>query len=182
MLTFDDGPFAHTGALLDLLEEYNVRATFFLVGQNLESGQDMARRIHKAGHVLANHSWTHADLGTADIEVIRSELERTSEAIRQVTGNYPTLFRAPFLNVSEPLQTVCNELNMEIIGADVIGKDWEDISPEEIANNVLQNAHDGGVILLHEHHDPQNLRTLKALPAIIAGLRKNGFEIDSCLS
>jgi peptidoglycan/xylan/chitin deacetylase (PgdA/CDA1 family) len=165
--------------LLGILEEYKVQATFFVLGKQVEENRGQARRIYEAGHELANHSWTHDNLSDSDEETIRSELGRTSEIIREVTGEYPALFRAPYFGENEPLRAVCAEMGMEIIGANVIGHDWEDIPPKKIAENILQNAVDGGIILLHEQHSAENLRTINALPAIFSGLGERGFEFVS---
>jgi len=177
-LTFDDGPFAHTAALLDILEEHDVRATFFFIGRHIPQQPEMARRVHEAGHDIGNHSWSHPSLGgTTDIDTIRDELEQTSTAIREITGEYPVLFRAPYLNYGANLTEVATEMGMAIIGANIMSNDWENITYERVAENALRGARDGAIILLHEQFSAGNRRTLDALPIIIEELRAQGFEI-----
>jgi len=178
-LTFDDGPFNHTYVLLDILAEYDIRATFFVIGEHLQNHPEQARLIFEAGHDIENHSWTHIALGSENLETIHRELTTTSEAIRGVTGEYPVFFRAPFLSYGEYLTQVATEMGMAIIGSDAIGVDWEDITPEQIAENVLNAVQDGSIILLHEQWEAENLRTKLALPIIFAELHARGFEIVS---
>jgi len=178
-LTFDDGPFGHSDRLLRILAEYDVRATFFVIGRHVQAHPEQARRIYEAGHDLANHSWSHVSLGNPSpgLEVIRRELGDTSDAIRGITGQDPVFFRAPNLNYGPDLTQVAREMGMAIIGSDAIGRDWEDISPAQIASNVLGSARDGSIILLHEQFGGDNLRTERALSEIIRGLRARGLEI-----
>jgi peptidoglycan/xylan/chitin deacetylase (PgdA/CDA1 family) len=178
-LTIDDGPFLWTNQMLDVLAEYDVTATFFLIGGHIRRNTESAQAIFEAGHELANHTWNHVNLGSAELDVVREELESTSEAIREITGEYPVFFRAPFLSVGENLRTVTAEMGMAIISADADGNDWQDITPEQVAQNVLRNARDGSIILLHEQFSRTNTRTLEALPLIIADLRERGYEIVS---
>ena len=176
-LTIDDGPFSYTYRLLDILEEYDVRATFFVIGRHVQNQQEQARLIHEAGHELANHSWAHNSMGNADPDLIRTELEDTSAAIREITGEDPIFFRAPNLNYGANLTEVTAELGLPIIGADAIGQDWNDIAPDRIAANVVNAATDGGIILLHEQFSASTLRTKEALPLIFGELWNAGFEI-----
>jgi len=175
-LTFDDGPFAHTDVLLDILEEHDVLATFFFIGQHIPRQPEMAQRVFEAGHEIGNHSWTHISLGNADPDIIRQELGDTSTAIREITGEYPTLFRAPYLNHGANLTAVATEMDMAIISAGIMSNDWESITYEQVANNVIGAARDGGIILLHEQFSAGNRRTKDALPIIINTLRADGFE------
>ncbi|MCL2191228.1 MAG: polysaccharide deacetylase family protein [Treponema sp.] len=180
-LTFDDGPFDHSDRLLRILAEHEVRATFFVIGRHVQARPDQARRIFDAGHDLANHSWSHASLGNPSPgpDAIRRELGDTSRAIRGITGEDPVFFRAPNLNYGSDLAQVAREMGMAIIGSDAIGRDWEDISPARIVGNVLDAARDGSIVLLHEQFGGDNLRTEKAVPEIIRGLRARGLEVVS---
>jgi peptidoglycan/xylan/chitin deacetylase (PgdA/CDA1 family) len=179
-LTFDDGPFVHTDVLLDILEEHNVRATFFVEGRRVENNPEMARRVFEAGHDVANHTWSHMNLGgSADMDIIREQLERTNEVIYEATGQMPAFFRPAYLAVGANLREVTADMGLPIINASSIGNDWENIAAEQVAANVLRAAQDGGIILLHEQHSAANRRTKDALPIIFAELWERGFEIVS---
>jgi len=178
-ITFDDGPFEHSGRLLGILAEHDIRATFFMIGRHIEARPEQARRVFEAGHDIGNHSWEHANFGDAEEDVIRRSLERTSDIIREVTGADPVFFRAPYLVNTPALRQAAGGMGMSVIGSNVIGVDWGDTPTEEIIDNVLDNAINGGIILLHEQFGADDLRTERALPAIIAGLRARGFGIVS---
>lgn len=177
-ITFDDGPFEHTERLLAILAEYNVNATFFLVGQNVQSRPEKSRLIFEAGHEIGNHSWAFTSLGepSPGPNAIRKSLADTSAQIRKITGTNPVFFRAPNLNYGEDLTNTAREMGMAFIGASDFSMDWEGISTEEIVSNVIDGASDGGIILLHEFSDGSR-RTENALGEIIVTLRARGFDI-----
>jgi len=177
-ITFDDGPFPWTGRLLDILAEHQVRATFFLIGNNIQNNRAQAEAIFAAGHDLANHSWNHVSLGSSSLDTIRDELSRTSAVIREITGGDTPFFRAPNLNYGANLTQVATELGLSIIGSDAISQDWNPLTPEQIAANV-RNATNGSIILLHEQWGSATDRTELAVPIIIRELRLRNLEVVS---
>ena len=176
-ITFDDGPFPWTGRLLDILAEYQVSATFFLIGNNISGNRAQAQAIFEAGHDLANHSWTHpgAGLGAMTEAQVRDELTRTSDIIEGITGEAPVFFRAPNLDNGGSVLSVARELGMAVINADAVSRDWNDLTPDQIAANV-RNATDGSIILLHEQWNSATVRTELAVPIIIRDLRLRNLE------
>ena len=182
-LSFDDGPAEKTGPLLDVLREHRVKATFFLIGQNIRSRPEEARRIFAEGHEIGNHSGGYAGLGVngkADENAIRQSLSAASAAIKEITGTNPVCFRAPNLDYSDTLTAVVREMGMALIGSDVIGRDWEEhITTGQIIDNILHSAKDGGIILLHERHNGDLERTIRAVPVIVRELRAQGYELVS---
>ena len=178
-LSFDDGPAgANTQALLDVLAEKKVHATFFLIGQNIRSQKTWAQKINAAGHELANHSDGYRSLGSAEETAIRTSLTAASAALKEITGKDPALFRAPNVNYGLNLTKVCTELGLAIIGVSIWSNDWQQgITAESIKTNVLTSSAlaDGGIINCHEPNTAPN--TVAALPAIIDGLREKGFWI-----
>ena len=95
-LTFDDGPGPYTAHLLDILDQYGAKATFFLIGSKVSAQADVLRRMHARGHQLGNHSWSHPELPKLPIDQIAGEIDRTNEAIRQATGVKPSILRPPY--------------------------------------------------------------------------------------
>lgn len=180
-LSFDDGPTAKTGQLLEILRENNVKATFFLIGRNVRQRPDYVRNLIAGGHEIGNHSNDHAYLGRnskLDEGGIRQNVAAVQEAIYEITGEYPVYFRAPYLDYSGVLEKVVKEMGMVFIGVNVDSKDWSDgITTEQIVSNVLSSARDGSIILLHEHSGGDLERTIRAIPLIVTALRGEGFEI-----
>jgi peptidoglycan/xylan/chitin deacetylase (PgdA/CDA1 family) len=178
-ISFDDGPCGPfdsggTQALLAILRELNVKATFFSIGQNIRSYRTAARAVFDAGHELANHSDGYVSLGNADEKDIIASIDSASQAIMEITGNYPYFFRAPNLSHGIDLSQVCGERGMPLIDGSV-HNDWPG-SAAAILQSVLDNPRDGDIIILHENNTSQG-NTLSVLPQIVAGLRERGFWI-----
>jgi len=178
-LSFDDGPCAPsssggTAAMLEALAAAKVKATFFVIGQNIRGNKAAAQAIFDAGHELANHSDGYDPLGGKTVEDISASLDAASQAIRDITGTNPRLFRAPSLNHGANLSQVCKDKGMALIDGST-HNDWTD-SSTVIANSVLNNPQDGGIIILHENNTSKG-NTMAVLPEIISGLREAGFWI-----
>jgi peptidoglycan/xylan/chitin deacetylase (PgdA/CDA1 family) len=178
VLTFDDGPVSSyidggTAALLTVLEQLKLKACFFVVGNLVRQHPEITRAIHEAGHEIANHSNDHADLSRLSPGAIRRNLIATSEAIKEITGNYPNLFRATFLSYHPRIHDICLDLGMAIIDLNVDSKDFES-TVQQIKDNTLNNIEDGSILLFHETNSAGN-RTLLALPDIVNTLRSQGY-------
>jgi peptidoglycan/xylan/chitin deacetylase (PgdA/CDA1 family) len=178
-LSFDDGPCAPsssggTAAMLAALQAANVKATFFVIGQNIRGNRAAAQAIVDAGHELGNHSDGYDSLGSKTVEAITASLDAASQAIRDITGTDPVLFRAPNLNHGANLSSVCKDKGMALIDGSV-HNDWPG-SSAAIKSSVLANPQDGGIIILHENNTSQG-NTMSVLPEIISGLREKGFWI-----
>jgi len=181
-ISFDDGPcsasnYGGTAAMLAKLNELRVKATFFVIGQNVRSNKTVTKAIFDGGHELGNHSDGYDGLGGSSASVIAANLDAASRAIKEITGKYPCLFRAPNLNHGANLSKVCEERGMALIDGKT-HSDWDGTghTPASIKDSVLTNPQDGGIILLHDNNTSKG-DTLSALPDIINGLRENGFWI-----
>ena len=133
--------------------------------------------IVERGHELANHSYTHINLSGLSIEDVRRELTRSNDAIDEIAGQLPVFFRSPFLANGGYISQVAEELGMSIINADAIGEDWNNITPQQIADNVLRNISEGSIILLHEQFSLTETRTKEALPIIFEELANRGYRV-----
>ncbi|MEV0415152.1 polysaccharide deacetylase family protein [Streptomyces sp. NPDC050448] len=170
-LTFDAGPGPDTARLLDILRAKGVHATFFLLGKNILTRPELARREASEGHELANHTWTHKRLTEASAEEIRQELVLLQERVKELTGRTPTLMRPPQGLTNPRVADVCRSLGLAQILWTVTAKDYRDHNPEVITSRVLQGAQRNGIILLHDVYPG----TVPAVPAIIDGLRRRGL-------
>jgi len=180
-ISFDDGPCGPfdsggTAALLSKLEELSVKATFFMIGNNIRSYKTAARAVFEAGHEIANHSDGYASLGSAEVKNIEASIDAASQAILEITGKYPYFFRAPNLNHGIDLSKVCMDRGMPLIDGSA-HNDWPG-SAAAILQSVLNNPRDGDIIILHENNTSQG-NTMSVLPQIVAGLRERGFWILS---
>jgi peptidoglycan/xylan/chitin deacetylase (PgdA/CDA1 family) len=170
-LTFDDGPAESTGELLGILAARHVRATFFLVGENVAKHPELVRREHEAGHELGDHSYTHADLGRASKKKVMEELTRTQDAVRRASGVTPVLLRPPYGSMSERLTKITREMGLAQVLWTVDPLDWEHRDTRYVEKRVLKAVKPGYVVLMHDIHPT----TVRAVPKIIDRLTAEGY-------
>jgi peptidoglycan/xylan/chitin deacetylase (PgdA/CDA1 family) len=180
-LTFDDGPATGvTAKILDVLKERNVKATFFVLGRQVERNQSLAVREVAEGHEIGNHSWSHPAYNP---KKVIGELDKTTQMIQQVTGVTPTLFRAPYGCMSKALDKAVAARGMLPIQWNT--QSWDSRSPapskKTICKNALKGAKPGSIIVFHDSGPyigrGSRKNTLDALPCIIDGFRAKGFEM-----
>lgn len=142
-MTFDDGPYKYTGQLLDILEKYNVKATFFIAGNNRGKGRiddestgwpAIIRRMHDFGHQIASHTWTHRNLNEVSNYVRETEMIYNEMAFRNLIGVIPTYMRPPFLecNAKSGCMDTMDKLGYHVINTNLDTKDYENDSPSLI--------------------------------------------------
>ena len=173
-LTFDDGPNTTTTMdILDLLEENGIVASFFLIGQNINSESRKAvQRAVNLGCEICNHSYSHPAFSSLSEEEMKEELRRTSLQILEITGSEPKFFRPPYIAVDHRTAEVSDPMTM-ICGYGC--EDWEDsVSASQRVSKVLGDARNGNVILLHDMEG--NYRTVEAVREIIPALKAQGYH------
>ncbi|MEO2088028.1 MAG: polysaccharide deacetylase family protein [Gemmataceae bacterium] len=155
-LTFDDGPHpAHTPAVLDRMDRFDVRATFFVLGNRVPAAAEVVRRIHSTGHAVGNHTFTHPRPRWFGFAEAFEELSGCQRAVNAVTGVEPTLFRPPLGRWTLPLWWACRQLGLTPMGWSLDSGDWRvrsDADAEQCAAEVLAAVRPGDVILLHDYH------------------------------
>lgn len=182
-LTYDDGPDPeYTLALLDVLEQHNIKATFFVTGQQAEKYPEIVLKVFHAGHTIANHSYAHRNANDMTYAEIAKSYEETDSIIRAITGQASILFRAPFLSISDDSREFLCKTNSNSVGVDMSGRDWATQKPDEIMDNLfgeLDNINvNDGVILLHDGGSGQSgtrQGTIEATQRLIPLLKKQGF-------
>lgn len=162
-LTFDDGPTEYTRQVLEILAEYEAKATFFMTGEQVRALPSLAQAVVLAGHEVGNHAWYHVR------RVTDEQVDAAQAEIYRVTGEVAQYFRPPYgafgFYTGEYEQTLWT----------ITGFDWIDTDAQSIANRVLRKLHDRGVILLHD-----NLQVaVEALPAILEGAYQQGYEVTT---
>jgi peptidoglycan-N-acetylglucosamine deacetylase len=173
-MTFDDGPSAeNTPRLLDMLKQRNIKATFFLIGQNVASNPDLVRRILSEGHEIGNHSWTHPQLSRLSDQKVTAEITKTHDAIKDASGFTPTLLRPPYGAItSRQREWIENQFGLSIILWSVDPFDWKRPGASVITQRILSQARPGAIILSHDIHK----QTVDAMPATLDSLMRKGFK------
>jgi len=172
-LTFDDGPHPElTPRLLDILRQQGIRATFFVVGRNVEAYPDIARRIVAEGHEIANHSWNHPDLTKLGDQGMRREVEDTTAVIERVAGRRPTTMRPPYGAINQRIrEALTKEYNLDVILWSVDPLDWRKPGPAVVTQRLVDGAKPGGILLAHDIQ----AGTIEAMPETIAQLKAKGY-------
>lgn len=172
-LTFDDGPnTTTTNQVLDILEEYNAKASFFLIGNNItDESAKSVKRAYDMGCEIDNHSKTHSNMGGMSPEDIKAEVEFVDKKVLEITGEHTKFFRPPFIDVS---QTMYDAIDLPFIcGIDC--KDYmENVTAQQRADYILNGARDGVIVLLHDAAG--NSQTVDALKIVMPELVEQGYE------
>ena len=181
-LTFDDGPNQpYTSQILDILKTYNIKATFFLIGKNVEAYPEVVKRMVKEGHSIGNHTYSHPELVLKLKSQIERQIKKAEEIIFKVTGIRPYLFRPPY-GLDNPWVFVeAEKMGYLIIKWSVSGGNGgKEISYDKILNKVLSKVENGSIILLHDGNrlikEADRSQLVRALPLIIEILENKGYQ------
>ncbi len=165
-----------TQKIVEVLTEYDVKATFFLVGFWAEKFPDMVKLIKEKGMEIGTHSNTHPDMAKLNAEQVKSELTTSIQKISDIVDVDIKLFRAPFGSYNNTLLDTAESLGLQTIQWDVDSLDWKGISGTEISNRILNRVKNGSIILCHNNSD----HILDALPIVLDRLSKRGYKV-SCV-
>ena len=168
-LTFDDGPGAYTGKLLDSLAASGTKVTFFVLGQNVKIRPDIVARAVAAGHVVANHTWDHRDMKKLSATEQATEVSSAGDAIRNATGVTTTLLRPPYGSFNESVRG----LGQAIIMWDVDTLDWKYRDSAEVTRRALADVKPGSIILMHDIH----ATSVDAVPGLVSALAQRGYTL-----
>ena len=176
-LTFDDGPHPrYTEEILDILKEYGVRATFFVVGENAALYPEQLKRISAEGHEIGNHTYTHADLKRIDKKELMRELSDTENIIYDLTGKRPAVFRPPEGRCNETVVSCANGMGYATVLWTVDPRDWASPPAAEVASVIMKNAKCGSVILCHDYNSNKKCPTPEALKSVLPRLMEKGYS------
>ena len=183
-LTFDDGPHqVYTPKLLDLLAHYDMTATFFLVGKQVEQNYKIVEIMHQRGHQIGNHSWSHQLMFWKSKRFITRELERTQHAIQQVIGTQPQYFRPPYGVMGLALHTVLKQLNLRPVFWSKSLYDWRQQSSSYLSRQFTNAARDNAIYLMHDGHCNASYTnrqpTLDMLEKIIPQFLNSGYDFKT---
>lgn len=166
-ITFDDGPGGHTARLLDELRKYDVKVTFFVLGQLANSRPDLILRMRDEGHEIANHTYSHKYLSKVSEQVRQEELATTSDILERITGTRPTLMRTPGGYRSAAVFQTVKEQGMAAVFWDIDPADWKYRNADYVCQFLLNRAQAGKIILLHDIHKTTVDGFIRALPILV---------------
>lgn len=162
-----------TNTLLDILDEYEVKSTFFLVKQWVDKYPEDVKEIAARGHDVGNHSATHQHMAELSAEQQQEEIESCNKAIEKLTGSAPVLFRAPYGEYDNKLVQGLKERGMYCVQWNIDSLDWKNPSPDEMVNRIKEKLCPGSIILMHNGAE----NTPEALPKIIEAIRSKGYAV-----
>jgi len=162
-----------TDDILDTLDKYNVKTTFFLVEFWVDKYPDMVKKIYDRGHEVGNHSSTHPHMSKLTKDQIINELKTTGDKIAKITGKDPVVFRPPFGDYNNLLIETAEELNYHTIQWDVDSLDWKEMGVQPVVDRVTRNVKKGSIVLFHN-----NAKHVSGyLPLVLEKLQEQGYEI-----
>jgi len=173
-ITFDDGPHATlTPKLLDILKERGVKATFYVIGQNVAANPEVVQRAVAEGHEIGNHSWNHQSFTKGGGSGVAMQVNQTNDAIQSAIGKKPATLRPPYGATTASISKRLNEeFGLKVIMWDVDPLDWKNRNSERVTSEILKNTKPGSIVLAHDIH----ATTVNAMPATIDGLLAKGFK------
>ncbi len=172
-LTFDDGPSKITPEILDILEQNDARATFFVLGHKVESKTETLKRIQEMGCEIGNHSWDHPSFKKLNYEKISKQISSTNEKVKNVTDLKPTLMRPPYGAYNDTAIKALKEQGMSIILWSVDTLDWKSRNADAVYNLTMSSVKDGAIILFHDLYPS----TKAAVEKIIPELKSQGYQL-----
>jgi peptidoglycan/xylan/chitin deacetylase (PgdA/CDA1 family) len=175
-LTIDDGPSPiYTPQILKLLEKYGVTATFSMIGVQVRAYPGIAREVADAGHMIANHTWTHLDLPALSATSAADQIKRATSAIHKATGRKPALFRAPYGAWSPEVLELCAKNRLTPVDWSVDPRDWARPGVSSIVDNIMRNTRTGSIILEHDGGGDRS-QTVAALGIVLPRLIDAGYR------
>lgn len=176
-LSFDDGPGKSTPDILDILKSHDIKATFFMIGENAAKRTDYVKRVHEEGHEIGDHTYDHANLQKLSYD---AQYDEINHALQIIKGAVPDAdihyMRPPYGNYNDDTIKVLDKLGMEKMLWNVDTRDWSGKSAEAIKEAALSGAKDGAIILMHDGV-ANSVETAKALPGIIQELKNRGYKM-----
>lgn len=171
--TFDDGPEGSvTPRILETLKKYNVKATFFMLGKNVNRFPEVAKQVADEGHEIANHSITHANLNKTNKNQIQKEVVESKKIIQEATGVVPKLFRPPYGEYNESVIKASATSDQTVVMWSVDTLDWKHKDKNKVIDITMTNSSAKSIVLLHDIH----ASTADILPSIIEKMQSEGYE------
>lgn len=176
-LTFDDGPNPQTTPyLLELFEAEGVKATFFVIGNQVEQNEDLVLEVSRKGHAIGNHTYSHQFLPILSAKKMEREILITNQRIEEITGNAPVLFRPPFGIVDKKAHALLTEQGMKTVYWSAFSEDWKQIGERSVVHRLSKYAVPGGIMIMHELEPKQ---TIAAARSLIRKLKQENYNFSA---
>lgn len=173
-LTFDDGPHPEvTPRILDTLSDHNAKATFYMLGSQVEYYPALAKQVAEAEHEIGNHTMNHQDLSLLGLEHIQEEIQQSNDMIAKATGRTPTTLRPPYGASNSSVEQITSDLGYSLIMWSVDSLDWKNRNAAAVHETVMSNVAPGSIVLLHDIHPS----TADALPELLSALEEQGYQM-----
>lgn len=167
--TFDDGPSMSSSTLdiLDVLKQYSIQATFFVLGYNVSKKTEILNKILEEKCEIGNHSWNHEYLWKVSDEEVLSSIKKTQAIIEENTGIRPNLFRAPYGNFDFRIMNILKKMQFYSSAWSLDSRDWESRDKDCITKKVLEEVKDGSIIIMHDIYDTTYLAVKELIPKLL---------------
>lgn len=178
-LTFDDGPIPKvTAFVLHQLAQYQAKATFFCIGNNIEKHPHLLQQIHNEGHTIGNHTMDHSEAWKTTTEAYLTNIKKCHHSIHRQQQITATLFRPPYGQISYKKTKAIRQLGYTIVLWDVLAKDWQaTTTPQQCTKNVIENATSGSIIVFHDSTKAWKNMSY-ALPKVLEHFTKRGYTFE----
>ncbi len=178
-LTFDDGPHPrYTGEILDLLERYRIKATFFMIGGNVELYPEIAKRVFQEGHEIGSHTYSHPHMLRLSSAELKCEIQKTEQALAKLNISKPTLFRPPEGYRTKEQSQIVKDAGYTMVVWSLDTHDWKSVPSANIVQHACANVRGGDILLFHDYISGQNT-TITALKTLIPKLLEDGYRFVS---
>lgn len=173
-LTFDDGPHEMTLSVLELLEKYNAKATFFCIGKNIEEHPEILKKVVEEGHTIGNHSYSHAEFfDFYRKNKVIAEIEKTDALIETILGKKTTLFRPPYGVTNPSIRRALEVTKHKTIGWNIRSLDGVAKNEQFVFNRIIKRIAPGGIVLLHD----TSIQTVHVLEQLLPFLQNNNYTV-----
>ncbi|MDR1291835.1 MAG: polysaccharide deacetylase family protein [Clostridiales Family XIII bacterium] len=172
-LTFDDGPSQYTEHIVELLDRYDCRATFCVIGNRVGPQKGRVRAVAAQGSEVVGHSWDHKNLTSLSKKKIRRELKKTNQAIKSVTGVRPAMYRPPYGAYDEKVRKASKKLHLALLTWSYDTKDWKSLDPKKVYGRIKKHAEGDQILLMHDIHESTAIAMDKVIPWLVG----QGYEL-----